>query len=83
MAVKDNIKESLNWIYNKIISNPGNLVAFSVSFLFAVFFSVFSILQYQSLDDSAYDLGMHAQMIESFLHGELFYSPLIGESLLT
>ena len=83
MAVKDNIKESLNWIYNKIISNPGNLVAFSISFLFAVFFSVFSILQYQSLDDSAYDLGMHAQMIESFLHGQLFYSPLIGESLLS
>ena len=83
MAVKDNIKESLNWIYNKIISNPGNLVAFSISSIFALFFSVFSLLQYQSLDDSAYDLGMHAQMIESFLHGELFYSPLIGESLLT
>ena len=83
MELKGKTKERLNRFYIRLISNPGNLVSFSISFLFAVIFSMFSILQYNSLDDSAYDLGMHAQMIESFLHGELFYSPLIGESLLS
>lgn len=83
MALKGKTKERFNRFYIRLFSNPGNLVAFSISFLFAIIFSMFSLLQYNSLDDSAYDLGMHAQMIESFLHGQLFYSPLIGESLLS
>ena len=83
MAFKERVKESIKMRYAWAISNPGNIVAFSISILFSVIFSVFSILQYYSLGDSAYDLGMHAQMIESFFHGELFYSPLIGESLLS
>ena len=81
MAFKEKIKESIKSGYARAISSSGNIIAFSISVFFSVIFTVFSMLQYYSLDDSAYDLGMHAQMIESFFHGELFYSPLIGESL--
>lgn len=60
----------------------GGVIAIAITGLFSILFSYFSLLQYYSINDSAYDLGMHAQVIASFLHGELFYSPLIGESLL-
>ena len=82
MTFGEKVKEATGKIRSGIRENPGSFLAFCITSFFAFMFSLFSILQYLSLGDSAYDLGMHAQMLESFLHGELFYSPLIGESLL-
>jgi len=65
-----------------MLGNPGNTIAVALTAFFFFIFSLFSVIQYLSLGDSGYDLGMHAQFLESFLHGKLFYSPLIGESIL-
>ena len=74
---------AIQWrIKRELLNNPGNTLSIAITVFFIFAFSFFSILQYFSLGDSAYDLGLHAQIIESFLHGKLFYSPLIGESLL-
>lgn len=66
----------------RVLNRPGNSIAVAVTVFFIFMFSLFSIIQYLSLGDSGYDLGMHAQFLQSFLHGKLFYSPLIGESIL-
>lgn len=82
MKITENTKR-FPWILRSgVRSSLGNFIAIGITVFFIVLFSLFSIIQYLSLGDSGYDLGMHAQVLESFLHGELFYSPLIGESLL-
>lgn len=82
MKIGVKVKRVPGNIVSFLRANPGNFIALNITAFFMFLFSLFSLLQYYSLGDSAYDLGMHAQMLESFLHGGLFYSPLIGESLL-
>lgn len=82
MQIGERISEIIARLKLDVKRNPGNVVALAITVFFMSLYSLFSVIQYYSLGDSAYDLGMHAQMLESFLHGGLFYSPLIGESLL-
>ena len=82
MQIGERISEIIARLKLNVKRNPGNVVALAITVFFMYLYSLFSVIQYYSLGDSAYDLGMHAQMLESFLHGGLFYSPLIGESLL-
>ena len=56
--------------------------AFSISVIFAVIFSVFSVIQYYSIGTSAYDLGINAQELWAFIHTGSFYTPLLNENLL-
>ena len=58
------------------------LLVILISLFFSLAFSYFSILKYFSLDSSAYDLGIHSQILWSTLHGHMFYSPLIGGNFL-
>ena len=73
---------SIGKIKSRLADHPGNAIAVAFTIFFSFMFSLFSVIQYLSLGDSGYDLGMHAQFLQSFLHGGLFYSPLIGESIL-
>ncbi len=82
MKERKSFTEFLAKLTRGVVENPGNSIAIAITAFFILIFSIFSIIQYLSLADSGYDLGMHAQVIESILHGKLFYSPLIGESLL-
>ena len=59
-----------------------DIVAFFTAFAFAIIFSIFSILQYYSLNISAYDLGINAQSLFSFLHTGSFYTSVLGENTL-
>ena len=55
--------------------------AFSISVIFAVIFSVFSVIQYYSIGTSAYDLGINAQELWAFIHTGSFYTPLLNENI--
>ena len=72
--------------YNKlkdyISHNQYNTIAFSVVTIFAIIFSIFSIIQYYSVGTSAYDLGINAQELWEFIHTGSFYTPLLNENLL-
>ena len=59
-----------------------DFLAFSIAIVFAIVFSVFSILQYYSLGTSAFDLGLNAQELYSFLQTGSFYTSLMGENAL-
>ena len=59
-----------------------DFLAFSIAISFFIIFSLFSILQYYSLGTSAYDLGINAQSLYTFIHEGVFYSPLLGENTL-
>ena len=54
-----------------------DFLAFSIAIVFTIVFSVFSILQYYSLGTSAFDLGLNAQELYSFLHTGSFYTSLM------
>jgi uncharacterized membrane protein len=57
-------------------------IAFLISVIFAVIFSIFSVIQYYSVGTSAYDLGINAQELWEFIHTGSFYTPLLNENLL-
>ena len=57
-------------------------IAFLISVIFAVIFSIFSVIQYYSVGTSAYDLGINAQELWAFIHTGSFYTPLLNENLL-
>ena len=59
-----------------------DFLAFSIAIVFTIVFSVFSILQYYSLGTSAFDLGLNAQELYSFLQTGSFYTSLMGENAL-
>ena len=82
MTYRKSFVEFMRRLKCGMFEHPGNSIAMAITAFFIFLFSIFSVLQYLSLGDSGYDLGMHAQVLESFLHGGFFYSPLIGESLL-
>lgn len=59
------------------------LLIMAISFFFSLLFSYLSIMRYFSLNSTAYDLGVYSQVLNSTLHGKLFYTNLLGESLLS
>ncbi len=67
---------------NYISYDKYNILAFSISLIFAVIFSIFSVIQYYSIGTSAYDLGINAQELWAFIHTGSFYTPLLNENLL-
>ena len=63
----------------------GDRILFAVvilSFLFSIIYAIFSILKMYSLSASGWDLGLQSQIMYTTLHGKLFYSNLLGFSLL-
>jgi uncharacterized membrane protein len=53
-----------------------------IGILFSSIFSAYSIYKYYALDASAFDLGLHANILWNALHGQLFYSGLLGGSFM-
>lgn len=51
--------------------------------VFSIIFSLYSVYKYYALDASAFDLGLHANILWTTLHGKLFYSGLLGGSFLS
>ena len=70
-------------ISDYIKKHRGDFIAFSIALVFSVIFSIFSIRQYYSLGTSAYDLGINAQELYSFIHTGSFYTPLLNENALS
>ena len=60
-------------ISDYIKKHRGDFIAFSIALIFSVIFSIFSIRQYYSLGTSAYDLGINAQELYSFIHTGSFH----------
>ena len=75
-------------IPSKIIKHIKNLdysdiIAIFIVTFFSFMFLLFSFIQYMSLNDSAFDLGLHANMLYAFLHGKSFYTVLLGYGYFT
>jgi uncharacterized membrane protein len=70
-------------ISDYIKKHRGDFIPFSIALVFSVIFSIFSIRQYYSLGTSAYDLGINAQELYSFIHTGSFYTPLLNENALS
>lgn len=68
--------------WKAIVNDRELLIVFIASIFFSVIYSIFSILKFLALDASGWDLGIHAQVLWTTLHGSFFYSNLIGQSLL-
>lgn len=49
---------------------------------YVIVFSIYSIMKMYSLSASGWDLGLDSQIMFSTLHGKLFYSNLLGFSIL-
>lgn len=62
--------------------DPVLLAVIFLSFIFFLGYSEFSILKMYSLSSSGWDLGLQAQVMYTTLHGQLFYTNLLGFSLL-
>ena len=58
------------------------LCVFLLSLTFSIIYAAFSILKMYSLSASGWDLGLQTQIMYTTLHGKLFYSNLLGFSLL-
>jgi uncharacterized membrane protein len=79
----------LNWLpfHIKTIFKGGKVIKYRnitifITIIFAILFSVYSILKAYTFNASAWDLGLYSQVFYSSLHGQLFYTNLLGESYL-
>ena len=79
---EDNVANRLYLLLRRLYSDKAYLSLFMGVIASVLAYSTYSILKYYSLDASGWDLGVHAQVLWNTLHGNLFYSPLIGENLL-
>ncbi len=59
------------------------IITIIIAFAFSIIFSFYSIYQYYSLGTSAYDLGLHANILWNALHGRSFYTAMIGGNFLS
>ncbi|MCW6168962.1 MAG: DUF2079 domain-containing protein [Thermoplasmatales archaeon] len=76
-------KNFLVKVYRSLTSDHCALsFAIALSAIFFVVYSYFSVLRYDSSNATAWDLGLHAQVLSSYLDGKFFYSFLLGKSLL-
>ena len=56
--------------------------AISLSALFFIIFSYYSILRFESLNATGFDLGIYSSALNNAIHGGLFYTNLLNESYL-
>ncbi len=70
-------------VYRSLTSDHCALsIAVALSAIFFAVYSYFSVVRYNSLSATAWDLGLHAQVLSSYISGKSFYSFLLGENLL-
>lgn len=67
----------------KLIQDKNFITISIIGIAFSAIFSTYSIYKYYALDASAFDLGLHANILWTTLHGKLFYSNLLGEDFLS
>ena len=65
-----------------ISKDPYFYATIAVALIFSIIFSFYTVMKYVSLNASAYDLGLESQIYATTMHGEFFYTPLLGESYL-
>ena len=58
------------------------IITLITGIIFSAIFSAYSIYKYYSLDASAYDLGLHSNILWNAIHGESFYTGLLGGNFL-
>lgn len=77
--MKNRLLEKLNY-YIKLKKYA--LFGLLISIIFAILYSIFSIIQYYAIGTTAFDLGLNAQALWAFIHTGSFYTPLLNENLL-
>ena len=54
-----------------------------ISIVFSILFTIYSFLQFNLMDMSAWDMGVYTQALYSGIHGHLFYTALLPGSYLS
>ena len=67
-------------VQGSIVKDPFFFLTTLVAIVFSVIFSWYSIVKYLSLNATTFDLGLNANILWNTLHGQLFYSDLLGGS---
>ena len=66
----------------KFAKDPWLIPVVILAIVYTIIFSAYSILKMLSLSASGWDLGLESQIMYTTLHGKLFYTNLLGFSLL-
>ena len=77
------IYEKLRHLKNKLLHDKYGFSILIISIIFSLLFTVYSFLQLDLLNMSAWDLGVYTQALYSGIHGHLFYTNLLPGSYLS
>ena len=78
-----NRNEKLRFFMGKLSCDRYNFPILIISIAFSILFTVYSFLQFDLLNMSAWDLGIYTQALYSGIHGHLFYTSLLPGSYLS
>lgn len=67
----------------KIRPNRGFIAISVLSILASFIFAHLSVMKYEAMHASAYDLGLYGQIMYETMHGHLFFTNLLGQSYLS
>ncbi len=77
------IREKLWHLVHSFIRDKYGFSILVISIVFSILFTVYSFLQFDLLNMSAWDLGIYTQALYSGIHGHLFYTSLLPGSYLS
>ncbi len=77
------IREKLWHLVHSFIRDKYCFSILVISIVFSILFTVYSFLQFDLLNMSAWDLGIYTQALYSGIHGHLFYTSLLPGSYLS
>ena len=77
------IREKLWHFAHSLMRDKYGFSILVISIVFSILFTVYSFLQFDLLNMSAWDLGIYTQALYSGIHGHLFYTSLLPGSYLS
>ena len=76
-------KERLDQLARNLLHDRYGFSILIISIVFSILFTVYSFLQFDLVDMSAWDLGVYTQSLYSGIQGHLFYTALLPGSYLS
>ena len=76
-------KERLDQLARNLLHDRYGFSILIISIVFSILFTVYSFLQFDLVDMSAWDLGVYTQSLYSRIQGHLFYTALLPGSYLS
>ncbi len=78
-----NVRDKLKYSIHNLVNDKIGFSFCIISIIFSILFTLYSFLQFNLMDMSAWDLGVYTQALYSGIHGHLFYTALLPGSYLS